>query len=55
MLPPIRKAVRSATRANATALKLAVARVKEQWPQIQLDYDPVLLRIRLTKHICELV
>jgi hypothetical protein len=28
---------------NATALKLAVARFKEQWPQIQLDYDPVLL------------
>ena len=28
---------------NASALKLAVARFKEQWPQIQLDYDPVLL------------
>jgi hypothetical protein len=28
---------------NATVLKLAVARFKEQWPQIQLDYDPVLL------------
>jgi hypothetical protein len=28
---------------NATALTLAVARFKEQWPQIQLDYDPVLL------------
>jgi len=28
---------------NATTLKLAVARFKEQWPQIQLDYDPVLL------------
>jgi len=28
---------------NATALKLAVARFKERWPQIQLDYDPILL------------
>ncbi|MGB7748671.1 MAG: hypothetical protein WBN75_15455 [Verrucomicrobiia bacterium] len=28
---------------NATALTLAVARFKEQWPQIQLDYNPVLL------------
>jgi hypothetical protein len=28
---------------NATALKLAAARFKEQWPQIQLDYDPILL------------
>jgi hypothetical protein len=28
---------------NAIALKLAVARFKERWPQIQLDYDPVLL------------
>src|SRR5690606_27455389 len=28
---------------NATALKLAVARFKERWPQIQLDYDPVLV------------
>jgi hypothetical protein len=28
---------------NATALKLAVARFKEHWPQIQLDYDPILL------------
>jgi len=28
---------------NATALTLAVARFKEQWPQIQLDYDPILL------------
>ena len=27
---------------NATALKLAVARFKEHWPQIQLDFDPVL-------------
>jgi len=33
----------SVLRTNATALKLAVARFKEQWPQIQLDYDPVLL------------
>ena len=28
---------------NATSLKLAVARFKERWPQIQLDYDPILL------------
>ncbi len=28
---------------NATALVSAVARFKEQWPQIQLDYDPLLL------------
>jgi hypothetical protein len=28
---------------NATALKLAVARFEERWPQIQLDYDPILL------------
>jgi hypothetical protein len=28
---------------NAAALKLAVARFKERWPQIQLDYDPILL------------
>ncbi len=28
---------------NAMALKLAAARFKERWPQIQLDYDPVLL------------
>jgi len=28
---------------NATALTLAVARFKERWPQIQLDYDPILL------------
>jgi hypothetical protein len=28
---------------NSTALTLAVARFKERWPQIQLDYDPVLL------------
>ena len=28
---------------NAAALISAVARFKEQWPQIQLDYDPVLL------------
>ncbi len=28
---------------NATALKLAVARFKERWPQIQLDFDPILL------------
>ena len=29
--------------ANAAPLALAVARFKERWPQIQLDYDPVLL------------
>jgi len=28
---------------NAVALKLAVARFKERWPQIQLDFDPVLV------------
>ncbi|HTY87092.1 MAG TPA: M36 family metallopeptidase [Candidatus Acidoferrum sp.] len=28
---------------NTTALKLAVARFKERWPLIQLDFDPVLL------------
>jgi hypothetical protein len=28
---------------NAATLKLAVARFKERWPQIQLDFDPVLL------------
>ena len=33
----------SALGTNATALTLAVARFKEHWPQIQLDYDPVLL------------
>ncbi len=33
----------SALGTNATALKLAAARFKERWPQIQLDYDPVLL------------
>ena len=27
----------------APALTLAVARFKERWPQIQLDYDPILL------------
>lgn len=28
---------------NAPAFKRAVAHFKDQWPQIQLDYDPVLL------------
>jgi hypothetical protein len=28
---------------NAAALKLAVARFRERWPQVQLDFDPVLL------------
>jgi hypothetical protein len=28
---------------NATALVYAVARFKEHWPHIQLDYDPILL------------
>jgi hypothetical protein len=35
--------VESVLGTNATALKLAVARFKEHWPQIQLDYDPILL------------